>query len=481
MSAREYSPVYRPLTAALLLAFAAPALADESTERIKQLEAMMQQMQQQRAEQDKQMQVMAEELKAMQQQMAQGKEANLKERGKSTGTPVLAAFKDGITFEDGSGNWQLAINGRVQADYRHFNPEEAGSDSFSLRRARLGGTLTFYKDYVVRVEGEYSGSSTTLTYGYFDINKWKAAKIRMGQFKPLYGLERAMSTNFIDFQERSMADALLGGTFDRGVMVHGSPLVGTYYSVAYVNGNNSGTSVSDETDVRYDNKDLMVRLTGNLAEMAGWKGSVVHLGGFYSEGEQEPGSAVPQLRTEGRGTTFFTTTNSNAFADKVDRKRGGAELALAHGPVKFQSEYIRVNFDGEDFERDMSAWYATASWMLTGEHFADSYKDGAFGRIRPKQNFQSNGTGWGALQLALRYSSFDGDEFDVGNAAGTGRLAAGRSNKADAWTLGMNWILNPNVRLVTNFVHTNFDSDVTAAGAIFDDEDALTMRAQFDF
>ena len=180
MSTREYSPVYRPITAALLLAFAAPAFADESADRIKQLEAMMQQMQQQRAEQDKQMQIMAEELKAMQQQMAQSKESDLKERGKSSGTPVLAAFKDGVTFEDGSGNWQLAINGRVQADYRHFNPEEAGSDSFSLRRARLGGTLTFYKDYVARVEGEYSGSSTTLTYGYFDITKWKAAKIRMG-------------------------------------------------------------------------------------------------------------------------------------------------------------------------------------------------------------------------------------------------------------------------------------------------------------
>ena len=82
------------------------------------------------------------------------------------------------------------------------------------------------KDYTARVEGEYSGGSTTLTYGYIDLNKFQSAKIRLGQFKPSYGLERAMSTSFTDFQERSLADVLLGRTFDRGVMVYGSPFTG---------------------------------------------------------------------------------------------------------------------------------------------------------------------------------------------------------------------------------------------------------------
>lgn len=490
----------------LVLATIAPAVyaADEdSADRIRQLEAMMQQMQQQRAEQDKQMQVMAEELKAMQQQMAQGKESELKERGKSTGSPVLANFKDGITFEDGSGNWQLAINGRVQADYRNFHPDEDAADTFSLRRARLGGTLTFYKDYVVRVEGEYSSSSTSLTYGYFDINKWKAAKIRMGQFKPFYGLERTMSTNFTDFQERSMGDALLGSTYDRGVMVYGTPFTGINYSIAYIN----GTGTTDENNAKEDGQDITVRVTGNLAEMAEWKNAVIHVGGWWAQGDEGSrrlASFIPTGQSEGRGVGFFSTTcstaacggtsaTSAAFADNVERKRGGGELALAYGPLKFQGEYIHTSFEGPDYDRDISAWYASTVWNVTGEPFAGMYKEGAFGRLRPKSNFGPNG--WGALQLGLRYSKFDASDFKSSNAQGTGVLlnnSAGTTdgllvatNEADAWTLGANWILTPNTRLIANYVHTRYDTPITvrvnAHNDTFDSEDAFTLRAQFDF
>lgn len=102
---------------------------------------------------------------------------------------------------------------------------------------------------MARIEGEYSAASTALTYGYFDINTFKQAQIHLGQFKPFYGLERSMSTNFTDFQERSMADALLGSTYDRGIMVHGTPVKGMYYNAAWINGNNA-----DETDANMTTK-----------------------------------------------------------------------------------------------------------------------------------------------------------------------------------------------------------------------------------
>lgn len=479
------------LNAGALLALSmGGAYADDAAdERIMQLQKMLEQQQWQ-------MQAMAEELKALQQGRAD-------DRGKSTGSPVLANFKNGIVFEDGSGNWQLAINGRVQADYRQFAPDADAADTFSLRRARLGGTMTFYKDYVVRVEGEYAGSSTSLTYGYFDINKFKAAKLRLGQFKPFYGLERSMSTNFLDFQERSWADNLLGATYDRGVMLHGAPLPGLTYSLAYING--SGTS--DENNAREDDKDITARLTANLAQLAAWKGAVVHVGGWWAQGDQGSrrlAGVIPTGQTEGRGVQFFSTTCStaacggtsataNAFSDSVERTRGGGELALAYGPVKFQGEYIRTEFDGSGYDRDMHAWYANAVWNVTGEGYAAMYKDGAFGRLSPKNNFGANG--WGALQLGLRYSKFDASDFRNSNAAGTGVLVnnpAGTAdgvlvaaNEADAWTLGANWILNPNVRFIANYVHTEFDTPVTVRSNgkndTFDDEDALTLRAQFDF
>lgn len=196
------------------------------------------------------------------------------------------------------------------------------------------------------------------------------------------------------------------------------------------------------------------------------------------------------MQTEGRGYTVFSFASTEGFTRAVDRTRQGYELALAHGPVKFQTEHIRENFDGFNFDRDLTAWYASVNWIVTGEKFASTYKDGMFGRLRPKQDFAWGGDGWGALQLGARYSKFDGSDFAITHATGTGKLAAGSTNQFDTWTLGANWILTPYVRLVANYVHTHFDTPVTTvplavSGANksykLDHEDAITMRAQFDF
>jgi phosphate-selective porin OprO/OprP len=317
-----------------------------------------------------------------------------------------------------------------------------------------------------------------------------------------------MSTNFTDFQERSMADALLGSTFDRGVMVYGIPITGFNYSVAYVN----GTGTADENNAKSDGKDLTARATINLAEMMNWKDSVVHVGGFYAdgnEGSRRLANFVPTGQTEGRGAQFFQTTCSNVPAtatatcgaalanglkDDVNRTRGGLETALAYGSVKLQGEFINTSFDGAGYSRDIDAWYASAMWNVTGESFADMYKEGVFGRLKPKNSY-TPGAGWGALQVGLRYSNFDASDFKTTNVAGTGILLNTptattdgllvATNKADAWTLGANWILNPNVRIMTNFIRTNYDTPilvrVNGVNKSLDKEDALTMRAQFDF
>jgi phosphate-selective porin OprO/OprP len=478
---KSFTTNKRRLAVLVLAAMAPGAYADDaSPDRIKQLEAMMQQMQQQRAEQDKQMQVMAEELKAMQQQMAQGKEERVKEKGKSEGSPVYAAFKDGLTFEDGSGNWKLQINGRVQADYRTFDPSEWKDDVFSIRRARFGGTFSFLKDFAVRVEGEYANdntgakSTTALTYAYLDYNRWKGAKIRAGQFKPFFGLERAYSTNFIDFAELSLATnngSIFTSTYDRGVMVHGDPLPWLNYNAYVVNG------TGQNNDDKNDGKDVGVRVNANFASLAEIKKAVIHVGASVSKGDI--GKTSLTQSTEGNGTQFFNVTGLD---ERADRDRWGVESALAYGPVKLQAEYIDANFEGVKsgtaFDRDITAWYADINWLVTGESWADAYKSGVFGRVKPKQNFD-NKSGWGAFELGLRYSNFDGSEFRSLLATPAGSTAS----EAEAWTLGAKWILNPNARLVLNYIQTEFDepAELTINGKTDDREKTILLRAQYDF
>jgi phosphate-selective porin OprO/OprP len=518
------------LKSGLLLALCVgTAYADDNADdRIAQLQKMLEQQQKAMQEQQWQMKAMAEELKGLQQSRADDK-------GKSEGSPVMAVFKDGLSFEDGSGNWKLQINGRVQADYRfqgnnEWSPtytrntaagaEDDGAwDSFSIRRARLGASFTFLKDFTARVEGEYSNeaignkATTAMTYGYLDFARWKGARIRMGQFKPFFGLERSESTNFIDFAELSLATSngpVFTSTYDRGLMVFGDPLPWLNYNVYVVNGSAQN---NDDINIR---KDIGGRVNANFAQLADIKNAVIHVGASASDGSigytnQAANKGTLKGYTEGAGSSnygkeFFSVSSLTGFDNGPDRTRWGVETALAYGPVKLQAEYIDANFEGKykpaatilGYDNDITAWYASLSWLVTGESWADSYKSGIFGRMKPKSNFDTK-DGWGALELDLRYSKFDASDFQnmlVTNAVPTtnpvtvatgltGCVAKKTCNvytsEAEAWTVGAKWILTPNARILLNYVHTSFDDPVTINRKTDDSVKEGILRAQFDF
>lgn len=456
---------------------------DSSNDRIVQLQKMLE-------EQQWQLKAMADELSALQQ-------GRSNDKGKSEGSPMYAAFKDGLVFEDGTGNWKLQMNGRVQADYRSYDPTEWKNDGFFIRRARLGGTFSFLKDFAVRVEGEYSNLSdgskatTALTYGYLDYTRWKGAKIRAGQFKPFFGLERTYSTNFTDNAELSLATnngAIFTSTYDRGIMVFGDPTSWLNYNAYIVNG------TGQNNDDVNDSKDFGGRINANLANLAEIKNAVIHIGASTSDGNigfsTATGSSITQA-TEANGVTFFTV-GGLGNPNKADRTRWGLETSLAYGPVKLSAEYIDANYDGKtsastdlpaamrgkNFDNDIKAWYADLNWLVTGESWADSYKSGVYGRVKPKRNFDDK-DGWGAFELGLRYSKFDASDFKSMLKPSTATTSF--TSETDAWTAGAKWLLNPNARLVLNYVHTRFDTPIKVNGKQDDNEDAVLLRAQYDF
>ena len=485
---------YKVFTIVTLTAFSMLAQADESEpgEQLKKLKQMVEQLQQQRLEQDKQMELLTKELVGVENQLSQSKIVKAEEKGSSKGAPVYGNFNDGLVFEDGSSNWKLQLNGRIQTDYRAFKPDDWKNDTFSIRRARFGGTFSFLKDFAVRVEGEYANDNTgakgtaALTYGYLDYTHWAAAKVRVGQFKPFFGLERPQSTNFTDFTELSLATnngAIFTSTYDRGVMVFGDPLPWLNYNAYVVNGS------GQNNDAVRDSKDVGGRLDANFASFTGNKDLVLHAGASVSSGSigysTAAGSSITQV-TECNGVQLFNV--ANILPVHTDRTRWGVETALAYGSVKFQGEYIDSNFEGKrtppaagiSFDNDIKAWYADLTWLVTGESYADTYKSGVFGRIKPKNNFDEKG-GWGAFELSLRYSEFDASDFKSLLTPPTVAAPNTFTSEANAWVAGGKWILNPNARLMLNYIHTKFDTDIRVNGKLDDAEDAVILRAQYDF
>nr|MDJ0976114.1 porin [Planctomycetota bacterium] len=159
----------------------------------------------------------------------------------------------------------------------------------------------------------------------------------------------------------------------------------------------------------------------------------------------------------------------------------GLELGLVYGPWSVQAEYILADVDSAAADDpQLSGGYAYVSYWLTGE--CRPYSRGLFGRPKPCCNFLDNECCCrGALELKARYEFLDLDDGGIDG----GELSA--------ITLGVNWHLNPNTRLMFEWFRAEYegtpagyDADPDVAGiqtVTFDDDvvSGVQMRFQVDF
>ena len=467
------------------------------------------------------------------------------EKGTKAKTPV-AKQKDGLVIESPDGNFSFTPTGRVHTDYRFFDHDDGennaglpsasiansmtgsgavlpaavgglisspggniGADTFDIRRARIGFKAKYKEFYEAELNADISvGANTSVTstnwdVAYFNVAWWKPVQFRFGLFKMPMNLEEVTSSNNIDFMERSYVNALAPQK-EIGAMVHGVPYKGVTYALAVSNGSGGKQA---ETDIREDGKDVIGRVTANFAEMMAVpnKEAIYHVGVSFSQGDQPQGNIGVNGRTESRGATFFRApalANTGAIGyQNIDRSRVGLEAAVAINQFKLQGEWLQQNNDfntnTRGYSLDTTAWYAEALWAITGEKYADGYKNGVMGSIKPLKDFDPATFSGGAWEIGLRYNEFDASDYNtVGIEQGVtlGALdtsittkAAGFA-KAKSYTAGVKFLPNSNMRFMLNYVKTDF-SDVIggATGGVvlnnkrIDDEQAVLMRAQWMF
>ena len=147
----------------------------------------------------------------------------------------------------------------------------------------------------------------------------------------------------------------------------------------------------------------------------------------------------------------------------------GGEVAIVRGPLSLQAEYITTRTDTTDgTDPEFAGWYGFVSYWLTGEHRNYDRKKGAFKRVKPKSNFiGKDGGGIGGIELAARISKLD--LVDTSIAGG----------EIENLTIGANWHLNPNTRIMANYVHSSLED----RGILTDSEnvDIFITRFQVDF
>jgi phosphate-selective porin OprO/OprP len=241
----------------------------------------------------------------------------------------------------------------------------------------------------------------------------------------------------------------------------------------------------------------------------GDKETVMHGGFAFSRGDSPLGTGLGGNRsTESRGASFYTSpviANLGLGSKEIERTRYGVEGAYATGPFKVQGQYTVLSNEFDlattgavivRHDRDIKTYYAEALWTLTGEKWADRYKAGAFGAMKPKVEFNSDNFTGGAWEVGARYSKFDASEYNIAALQGTVSSGTTLNNglttnaagyaEAKAYTIGVKFVANPNFRIMADYVHTDFSNQigtsvVTVSGKDHTDEKAILMRTQIMF
>ena len=463
---------------------------------------------------------------------------------------VATKIKDGaISWESGDGRNSMALTGRLHFDAHNSDVDfpkgedydkdtASAADQFEVRRARIGVKGKIAKDFKYEAVTNLVGGTPTIDVAYLDWAKYDKANIRFGKFKQPFNLEEQTSSNNIDFMERSYVNQLAPAK-KLGVMVMGEGTPGFTYAASAFQFNDS------ELDYKNEDMSYAGRTTINFAELMGQKDAIYHVGlaGFDNSYTVRPttssstsgGTATSgtvfayrsanrglanifraQIQGETAGSSLQSASSDSTAG--IDSKAWGLEGVFAKGPFKLQAEYVSADYKAKfesganaNIKMDTNAWYAEAMWMLTGENYADSYKKGVFGAIKPKNEFDlESGKGLGAWEVGFRVEGYGVDDGSKAGTSGTrfqGNLscdgangksstAAGNSNQngatesgcesgAKSYTAGLKWILNPNVLFKLNYTYTKFDNkwdhfDVDGT-KFLDSEKVMSLRGQWMF
>ena len=308
-----------------------------------------------------------------------------------------------------------------------------------------------------------------------------------------YTLDEATSSNDILFMERASAGVVAtniaagdfrsafgsrwyNDTFWAGGYVTG-PTTGAIHSASSINPN--GTT---------EQYGVVARAAGQIVSSKDYS---LHLGGDAEFLIQPPHNLVagsqtltlsdrPELRID--PTTLVTT---GALANVSSAQVYSAEAAGTYGPLYFQGEYFWFNVERNAVtglppigapNLHFQGGYAEASYVLTGESHPYNSASASYGGIAPKDPFSLSSGGWGAWEIAGRFSTIDLND----QLASANGVAGGRQN---IYTLGLNWYANRNVRLMLNYLHGDIAKQASPTnfadtGAKFD---ALAMRTQVAF
>jgi len=378
--------------------------------------------------------------------------------------PVSGEAQDGILkFTSKDKSYSVWFDNRVQFDGALFsnntlNPIGNGT---TIRRARFAVKANLWNNWYGEIDLDFSGSATELKDAYlkytFDSDNFN---IKGGHFKENFGMETTTTSRYLTFIERSLSSKL-DPSRTLGIQAN-------YWSEKYLlSGGIHFNTVGDSEEVTFSqaaNKDLGVdegySLTGRFVfRPIIDQDKVLHLGiaGSYR---------TPKTDAEIPGSYRFSTRSNSSInrkkyidtSDILDVDNTAMvnfELLGKYKGFMFQGEYKTVDINRKDnlASVNINGYYMQTGYLLFGGSYNYNSDEGEFTRI-------TRGKSYGDLELALRYDFIDANDAEI------------YGGSAEAYTVGLNYHANANVKFMVNYVYNNHDRFANGKGKLYVGYDA---------
>lgn len=452
--------------------------------------------------------------------------------------PTVAVSNGRPTFATTDGRFSASLRGVAMIDGAFFDQDTPGALATDLRRgagsgdtarardlnagttvrrARIGIEGKVFNDFTYNLLYEMGGSGTEdaghIQEAWVQYNGLKPFALRIGAFEPQVGLAANSSTSGMPFLERpAAAEAarnLAGGDYRSAIQLSANGDWGSESGVsAYwmasgaVTGNvasvinSSGSAVTQAYDEQlgYTGRFTVAPFSG-----VDW---LAHFGinGSYAARPADalgPDAAAgamrypiqfrdrPELRVDGTRLIDTGTFNSEHASTL------GFEAAFQLRNFYIEGEYQKLSIDRLDStlpDPDFDGFYVQGSWILTGESRRYNAVTGVFDAPSVNLPFSPSNGGWGAIELAARYSTLDlnYNQGAIGTAPAADSVRGGEQTVMD---VGLNWYLNSVVRIMVHGQSVEIDrlspnatTFATPVGAqIGQKYRALAARVQFAF
>ena len=501
----------RVIVGLMAAAFTLPAAADDLDDLKRRLDAIEAENSQLRQDLDA-VKTSEDVLVGQMSELAQtvDKKEDAKEQKKEDPLAFSSKWNNGWEASTKDKQFKFHVGGRVQVDFVTLQDpstifalqNQGSSDSANFRRARLRADGTMYGtidwcteyDFVnsINVDPDAGAVERNVAHVTAPTDLWVnfrevplVGNIKVGNIKEPIGFEHLTSSRYLNFMERSFNQDLFYGPFNNGfnpgIMLYDNwsdDDLGTWSTGVFRNSTNPFAYGIGEGEYAW---------TTRISYLPWYEDEgkyLMHLG--VAGSMRDPNDGKTRYRTRaslrnGPGALNPVLENTGTFrTSEVDF--GGLEWVLQLDSLLIQTEYTcawNKNSEGNGTSAPSGTqlgtvffhgWYAEALYFLTGEHREYEKKAGAFGRVIPHDNLGSK-CGFGAWQVGARYSA--------SNLQNSG-MDGGR---VDDVTLGLNWFLNPNMKIQGNYVYTALDDRGTLPGGNISggNYSGFGMRLAWDF